>query len=188
MPEGRLQSVAALLDRLALAETTAAQLALWREIQRLAAAAAAALAPPASSPASGVTLTITGDPIAQLSPNLRINRFERARRVAAWRSHARLAWLAGEQRQCLVRARVDILIRRGRPADPDNALAALKAVIDGLCARPHQRGLLRGDSERDIIYGEIRQETGSQWRGREAVVLCVIPVPAQGDTCEATWG
>ena len=150
---------------------------VWREISRLAAAAAADLM---EDIGFTVTLTIPGDIYRALSPNLRLAYWkgggERAKRVKEWRNRARLAWLESPRVQFTNKVRMDYCIRRVRRVDPDNLLAAMKALIDGLCRRDGLPNLLRGDRDADITYGFATQETGSRLRGREEVVVTFTPL------------
>lgn len=59
--------------------------------------------------------------------------------------------------------RVCVTVRRGRVMDQGNIWAGLKHVIDGIFVG----ALTPDDSPRWLQLGDVRQETGKQWRGRE---------------------
>ena len=65
--------------------------------------------------------------------------------------------------------RLTFILRRGRLVDPDNALAACKALIDGLTDEPGRPALLPDDSASMVEYAPIVFETGKAWRQREEV-------------------
>jgi hypothetical protein len=76
--------------------------------------------------------------------------------------------------------RVDVIIRRGRKLDRDNAVSSLKATIDGL----FKGRVTPDDSEAFLDMRMPIQETGKQWHGREEVEFVVWPgelgTPSEG--------
>src|SRR5216683_2343662 len=100
-------------------------------------------------------------------------------RSAVWREIHRIAALTSERREYHCRCRIEILLRRPRAVDPDNALAACKCLIDGLVRRPERDGLLRGDRDEDVEIAPLRQEKVR--RGNEEVVINVIPLEEATD-------
>jgi hypothetical protein len=64
---------------------------------------------------------------------------------------------------------VEIVLRRGRALDDDNAVAALKPVRDVL----FNDAITPDDSERWVRYLPVRQEIAAAWKGREEVVFVV---------------
>lgn len=169
----------AYLERLEIDQGEEGRRAIWREISREAKAASDLFGPSRYSLGTGTTVTIPGDPYAQLSPNLRLHYRERAKRVAAWRERARLAWLQGERTEYKEKVRLEILVRRARTVDPDNLLAACKGLVDGLVSRPGQPGLLRGDTAKDVEYAPVRMETGKEWKGRECLIIYCRPIGSE---------
>lgn len=176
-----------LLNRLSVETEAVAQASIWREVGRLARAAVERCSPPRYSPASGLMIRIPGDPCKELRPNLRLHYLERARRVAHWRSVARLAWLQGERREFTEKVRMEIIVRRARPVDPDGILSSLKSTIDGLIRTNDQPGPLRGDTAKDIEYAPVKIESGKQWRGYEEVLLYLTVAQSDPDSREF-WG
>ena len=69
--------------------------------------------------------------------------------------------------------RLTFILRRGRKVDPDNALAACKALIDGLTDEPGRPALLPDDSAAFVEYAPIVFETGKSWRHCEEVMVLV---------------
>ncbi|SRR6266851_466547 len=175
LPPDRRETLAHLTARLDEEPPGPGRSAVWREIQRIAAAAAWE----SLTAVEGCVVRIFGDPFAALSPNLRLHHMERATRVAYWRQLARIAWLTSERREYHCRCRIEILLRRPRAVDPDNALAACKCLIDGLVRRPERDGLLRGDRDEDVEIAPLRQEKVR--RGNEEVVINVIPLEEATD-------
>lgn len=175
MPEDRRETLDHLTGRLDEEPPGPSRAAVWREIQRIAAAAASEEPIPH---AMGCTLRVAGDPFAALSPNLRLHHMERATRVAYWRGLTRIAWLATHRPRYPGRVRVEFLMRRARRVDTDNAMSACKALIDGLTPRRHleplEAAMLPSDSPTHVEFGPLRQERVP--RGQEEVVITVVPL------------
>ena len=117
---------------------------------------------------------VVPDDNAALSPN-RANgshwrTTSRAKKSA--KNRALIAWhAAGCPRvQGPFPVRVDITIRRGRVMDTDNALASLKAVIDGL----FKGQCTPDDSSAFLALQTPKQETGRAWVGREEVEFVIF--------------
>ena len=115
-----------------------------------------------------IRITVPGDN-GSLSPNraggTHWSKTSKARKSA--KNRALIAWQkAGRPvAQGPFPVRVEVTIRRGRVMDRDNALASLKAVIDGLF-----KGNVTPDDSTAYIALQIPvQETGKQWIGREEV-------------------
>ncbi len=104
--------------------------------------------------------------VQRVSPNQRLHRHERARRVRAARAAALIAWRQAGFPRMAGPAVVSVVIRRGRPLDHDNAVACLKPLLDQLlCARANGgEGILEDDRPAVMTLGEVRQETGGKWR------------------------
>lgn len=114
--------------------------------------------------------------IGKLSPNLRIHWQERRRRAKVAAAAAVAAWLAAGSPVADGPVAVSLIIRRGRAMDADNAIASCKAVIDALFRRSRTgAGVTPDDGPRWVHLGDVRQETGGQWRGREEVEVVVVP-------------
>lgn len=89
---------------------------------------------------------------------------------------ALLAWYTAGQPTIDGPVVVSIVIRRSRRIDPINALSGYKAIEDGLfCRKREGYGITPDDSERYVSYGELRQEAGKEWKGREEVEISVVP-------------
>lgn len=121
-----------------------------------------------------IEVVIPGD-AAELSPNRRLHWRTYANLKKKWRTSARLVgqnlWGGKEPLDGLMQ--VSYIIRRARRLDPDNAASsgALKHILDGLV----DAGLLVGDTAKHTIRGEVRQETGKQYKGKEEVVVIISP-------------
>lgn len=121
------------------------------------------------------------------------------RGLGAWRRKAQvtqaardrgyLAWQAAGCPRLAERVRVRAIVRRGRCLDDGSCWDGAKPVLDGVCVgwlRVHshtdaqgkkkrisdlRRSLLPGDGPKWLRQGEVEQETGKQWVGREEIVL-----------------
>lgn len=107
-----------------------------------------------------------------LSPNRVSHRMQRYRIGALGRRAAGLVWVAAGRPRAQSRVRVDITIRRGRALDDDNALAALKPVLDGV----FNAALTPNDSLKWVTLGTITQRIDPKWKGREEVQFDVEEV------------
>lgn len=121
-----------------------------------------------------VTLTIPGDPMA-LSPNRRLHRHARAKLVRTWKGQAAGVWREAGCPRLLPPVEISFTVRRGRPVDYDNAMAALKPVVDAITERgsPLGGGMIPDDGPQFVRRIEVAQETGAEWKGREEVVMTV---------------
>lgn len=119
-----------------------------------------------------ISITVPVD-IARTSPNAltRLMWQERGRRKKTAKEAARVVWVCAGRPRVDCPVIVDIVIRRGRKLDADNALAACKPAIDGL----FKDGLVPDDGPRWLTIGEVRQESGKEWKGRECVEFLVRP-------------
>jgi hypothetical protein len=127
---------------------------------------------------TAVAFTIAGDPVAALSPNLRLHYLERHRRVQDWKGRAWLAWRAAGAVSFAGRVRLSVEIRRGRPADTDNCWASLKACLDGLKSQPGRAALVVDDDAAHLVLGELLVTSGRQWRARPEVLVRVEALAA----------
>jgi len=60
--------------------------------------------------------------------------------------------------------------------DPDNAMACIKACVDGLfCRNRNGYGVTPDDSCHWLSWGEVRQETGKRFVGAEQVEFVIVP-------------
>lgn len=82
---------------------------------------------------------------------------------------AKVAWLQAGRPRVEVPVDVEVVVRRGRALDDDNAWAALKWVRDVL----FKDAITVDDSPRWVRYLPLRYETGKRWVGREEVVFIV---------------
>ena len=120
-----------------------------------------------------ISLVVPGDVVGALSPNLRLHYYERHRRNQDWRQRAWLAWQAAGRPQVTGKVRLTFTIRRSRRVDPDNALASMKALVDGLVDQPGRPALLRDDNEALVEFGAVRFECGAAWSKRPEVIVAV---------------
>lgn len=101
---------------------------------------------------------------------------ERIRRKRAARNAGFRAWIDAGQPRFRQQVRVSAVVRRERALDALNLWGALKPIIDGVFVgrcegRMLLRAMLPDDSERWLLPGTIRQETGREWRERAEVVI-----------------
>jgi hypothetical protein len=118
-----------------------------------------------------IVITVPCDP-QRTSPNVLVrtpNPYAKGRRIKRARVMARLAWVAAGKPTSDGPVRVDVLIRRGRILDEQNAWSALKPHMDGIFVD----GLTPNDGPAWVTLGTVTQETGKQWRGREEIVFTV---------------
>lgn len=129
-------------------------------------------------------VVVRGD-ISELSPNRRIHFRTRATRVKRWRDAA--AWTAKELgwKKTPRKVRLSWIIRHWRKSDHAqlHGTLALKSVEDGLV----DAGIVPDDNEEFVVWGEVSQETGSQFRFREEVV-CVIEVLEESNVTKPRAG
>lgn len=120
-----------------------------------------------------IEIVIDGDVYRALTPNNRLHWRELHRRKQLWKTKARLAWLASGHPPFLGRVRLEITLRRGRTVDPDNAIAAVAAILNGLKSEPGRDGLFVDDRPAWLELLSVRQETGGRWRKNPEVVVRV---------------
>jgi hypothetical protein len=112
--------------------------------------------------------------VQRLSPNRRVHFLARAVLVKAARAAAKLAWLDAGSPFMDGPVEVSLIIRRGRPIDPDNALAGAKSILDQLLTIQHGGcGMVEDDSAKFVRYAPVQFETGREWIGREEVVVVI---------------
>jgi hypothetical protein len=111
--------------------------------------------------------------IGRLSPNRRAAHWGQdcgARRAA--RLLAQDAWRKAGSPKAAGKIRLSFLIRRPRSMDPDNLIAVLKPILDGLCCGQ----LTPDDGARWVELGSVAQETGRKFALREEVMIEVEEV------------
>jgi hypothetical protein len=112
--------------------------------------------------------------LGRLTSNQRLHLQERRRREKTAQAAAQLAYFAAGAPQVEGRARVTLLVRRGRTIDPDHLLAAAEPIINALfCRRRQGFGITPDDSARYVEWAPVQQETGDRWKQREEVVIVV---------------
>lgn len=129
----------------------------------------------------GVYFQVSGDPLKDLSPNVnpggnpkngRASLMKKSRLKGEWKKKAFLAWEAGGSPRFQEPIEITFHIFRGRRLDPDNALAGLKALIDGLTSRAMQRaGMIPDDSANWVSYAPPRFQTGDRFKYKPFVVV-----------------
>lgn len=125
-------------------------------------------------------IILNGDPLKDLSPNVDPNgprgaRMRKLRKIYEWKLAAFRAWEEGGAPYYTQKVRVTFEIRRGRVIDPDNALAGLKYVIDGLTSKRMQRtGMIPDDSAEWVEYAPIVFTTGKVWKDLFAQVIITV--------------
>ena len=139
----------------------------------------APVAPPPIDNLRAVVI-IRGDPLNDLSPNkqgISGRAFAKHRRlVGEWQTEVVKCWEACGKPRFDIPVTVKIEVRRRRVMDPDNALAGLKHIIDGLSTRRlGVPGLFPDDSAKWVEYAPIVQNTGRIWAIDPHVVFLVIP-------------
>lgn len=117
-----------------------------------------------------ISITVPID-VGRTSPNARLHHYERGRRNRAAKDAARLVWIGAGRPTLDCPVIVDVVIRRARALDGDNALAACKPVVDGI----FNDGLTPADSPKWVTFGTVTQEVGCQHKGRESVEFLVRP-------------
>lgn len=114
------------------------------------------------------TITIPFDP-NRASLNRRLHWRARKRINDVAKAAASAAYILAGRPRFETPIVVDVLVRRSRVLDDDNALSGLKSARDQLV----RCGLAPDDSRKWWKWGEVEFETGKQWKGREEVVLTV---------------
>ncbi len=122
-----------------------------------------------------VTLTIHYD-VGRVSPNKRLHPFERARRISDFKLAAICAWNKAGYPESDRPVRVDILLRRARALDADNAVACCKGWDAIMNRKKYGRGITMDDSPRWLTLGRVDQEIAKTWKGKEQLVLTVTPL------------
>lgn len=75
--------------------------------------------------------------------------------------------------------RVSYVVRRGRVMDDDGVISGLAPIRDALFGRTKAgEGITPDDSTRWVTQGEIRQETGKRFVGKETVEVVVESIDA----------
>jgi hypothetical protein len=74
-------------------------------------------------------------------------------------------WLKVGRPRLEVPVDVEIVVKRGRVLDPDNAQAGCKPIIDAL----FKNAVTPDDSQQWVRFTGTRVESGKRWKGREEV-------------------
>lgn len=124
-----------------------------------------------------IVITVPFDP-QRLSPNARLHWAERAKRTKSAKELAIWKWHLADRPTIDGPVEVALLVRRGRPIDPDGALSGCKAVLDGLLnrRRNHGDGVVEDDSGEFVRYAPVQFETGTMWKGREEIVVTITRI------------
>ena len=89
---------------------------------------------------------------------------------------ARYCWERAGRPTLAPPVRVDIIVRRGRRMDADNALAGCRGLINGLF-----KGAVTQDDGPDFLQlGTLTQECGKSWKGAPEVEFIISSVELGG--------
>lgn len=102
-----------------------------------------------------------------LSLNKRLHWRSRHRLNQQAKEAARLAWMQAGSPRLRGPVAVTVTLHRGRKVDPDNALGALKPLVDAL----FKDGITPDDSAEWVAFRPVRQVPGKEYRGAECVVF-----------------
>lgn len=108
----------------------------------------------------------------RVSPNKRLHHMTRARLNRLARFAGEWGWAQAGRPRATGPVRVTLVLHRGRSIDQANAWAACKGALDGVFVN----ALTPDDSPRWLRLGEVIQEPGKEWRGRERAVFVVEEV------------
>jgi hypothetical protein len=103
------------------------------------------------------------------SPNQRGHWAKLAKVKKEFRDAARLCWIAAGKPKVDAPVNVNVIIRRGRVIDQDNAQACLKSLIDGL----FNDAVTPNDSRKWVLNYTVNQETGRVWQYQPEVEFVV---------------
>jgi hypothetical protein len=108
-----------------------------------------------------VSITVDFD-LVRCSPNRHQCWQVKAQHASAARTAARIAWMQAGEPTLTPPVRVNVIVRRPRPLDQDNAWASAKHLIDGICGSPQRKlpGIVPDDRPRYVRLGELTQITG----------------------------
>ena len=115
-----------------------------------------------------IVITVPWD-AGTLAPNQRMHHMKKYRLTVGARRTAGLAWIAAGRPRATKRVQVDIIIRRARELDADNAVASLKALMDGL----FNSSVTPNDSPRWVRLGRVTQEIDAKWKHAETVTFTI---------------
>lgn len=118
-------------------------------------------------------IVVEADP-NECSPNRRRKLRSYLRAKKAHRLAAQVAWHQAGKPVAVGRICVDVIVRRGRTMDEDNARAGLKHIFDGL----FKRAITPDDSREYVELGALRMETGAHWKARPEVEVIVMQASA----------
>ena len=136
-----------------------------------------------------IVIELWGDPLGELNPNLagwgaqgRDSLMKKRRIEGKWKHLATSAWEAAGSPVYTVPVVIAFDIRRGRKMDPDNCLAGLKKVIDGLTTRTQQKilgpggvGMIPDDTEEWVSYAPVTMLTGGFHTQNPSLFIAVTP-------------
>jgi hypothetical protein len=136
-----------------------------------------------------VVLELNGDPLKELNPNMTGRGYTKAalmgnvRRKNKWMMAMVECWERDGAPVFTVPVRIQFDIRRGRKMDPDNCLAGLKGVIDGLTSRSLTRryggpveGMIPDDSGDWVEFAPVTMLTGGVHTQNPTVYVIVTPL------------
>ena len=115
-----------------------------------------------------IHITVPVDP-QKASPNQRGHWAKLAKVKKEFRDAAHLCWLAAGRPKAEGPVNVNVIIRRGRLIDQDNALACCKSLIDGL----FNKAVTPNDSREWILNYTVNQETGRVWQYQPEVEFVI---------------
>jgi hypothetical protein len=139
-----------------------------------------------------ITITLVGDPIADISPNrapgsgsyygYRGNSQKNMmmkwqRLLKEWKEISRDTWIAYGKPKFVEPIQICFHIARARIVDPDNALATYKRIIDGMCDKKllGEVGLVPDDSAKWIRYAPVQFSTGHMHRINPYTLIVICP-------------
>ncbi len=120
--------------------------------------------------------------IQRTSPNQRLHWAERNRRNQSARNAAQAAWVKAGRPKCKRPVTVELIVRRGRVLDADNAVSSTKPIIDQLfgsrsrgAGRTKLPGLITPDDSPEFVRlsGNVKQIVGPSWRGKEEIEFVI---------------
>ena len=100
------------------------------------------------------------------------NPYARARLYKRAKDVARYAWMAAGRPTLAPPVKVDIVVRRGRRLDDDNAVSGCKQLRDAIFTD----GVTPTDAPRHLTLGTVTQETGAAWKYSPEVEFIISPL------------
>ncbi len=106
----------------------------------------------------------------QASPNQRHGHWRQSAKIKReFKDAAYLCWIAAGRPKADGPVNVNIIIRRGRCIDKDNAIACCKSLIDGL----FNKAVTPNDGQEWILNYTVNQETGRVWQYQPEVEFII---------------